>query len=805
MDRRTGPVKGTTASRRPLGKALRAAIVVTAVAVVVNTIVDLGSSGFYAVFGVFILLVLADFGGPTEIRFWAYLATGAAGLALITVGALAATTVPTTLLVTAIVAFALAYAVVLRGYVGTAYLCLLLPYIVAVTTPQPIDTLLTSLAAYTGGTLVAAIAAVTLWPSHPASAIREAVGRSLSAAAELVTDLPPLGPGAKRDREAAATRELAAANHALADAYDGKLARPGDLTGRDRGLVQLVNDMGRLRLALSWLAEKAAEPTRADRDLLRAVGDTLDSCGEAVSGGGALPASVSEGIFEARDRHIEGLPESADRLLSERKGDDLTSMVSAGFYLRITSFIAAMIVRHTKLALGQRDDEPGSGLDSHSSVETISMIESATSPVEMLRSNLGFMSPWFRRALQTSAAVTIAVAIIHAFHLTTGFWVVLGIVAALQLNAIRSRRSAWGAALGTIAGFVVCAILVPLVGSDTAALIALLPLVAFVTVWYPAGALELPLKQAGFTVWFVMLVSLSDHGMSMHIDEVRIVDVGTGLLTSLVITTLMWPRGVATQVRAVLDRSVRTTADFFVAAYGYITSPMTDADGAEVRRAAQGATAARIRAADAFDVAISEGGGAGVSATAWSSVANSVDHVFFAATMVRGLEDYGLAPIPDPDVAEGLCSASRRVTRQFADGIDASLELALAGEGAERAEPALDADPRPPHDGGSHELADLREAVERAVDRCDGRSGELRFRVPPRAFSTSYGKAAVSMLWAQDWLLYFDWMAAHTKPETGDDKEGPGQENENPGQENENPGHENENPGTVVPGLTDAI
>lgn len=29
----------------------------------------------------------------------------------------------------------------------------------------------------------------------------------------------------------------------------------------------------------------------------------------------------------------------------------------------------------------------------------------------------------------------------------------------------------------------------------------------------------------------------------------------------------------------------------------------------------------------------------------------------------------------------------------------------------------------------------------------------------------SYGNLAVSMLWAQDWLLYFRWMAAKTASE----------------------------------------
>ena len=106
------------ASKRPVRKAIRAAIVVTVVATVMNTVINLGSSGFYATFGVFILLVLSDFGGPRRSRFWAYVVTGVGGLALIVIGALAALSLASTLIVTAAVVFALAYAVVLRGYVA---------------------------------------------------------------------------------------------------------------------------------------------------------------------------------------------------------------------------------------------------------------------------------------------------------------------------------------------------------------------------------------------------------------------------------------------------------------------------------------------------------------------------------------------------------------------------------------------------------------------------------------------------------------------------------------------------------------
>ena len=261
-------------------------------------------------------------------------------------------------------------------------------------------------------------------------------------------------------------------------------------------------------------------------------------------------------LYEARDRHIAGLPESADELLAAGRPGELVQTVNTAFRYRVTSFIAAMLARHAFLALGHRaPDSDGAGTVDPVRAE-MSRIDAVSAPLHLLRANLTFRSPWFRRAVQIALAVTVAVGVIHELHLTTGFWVVLGIVASLQLTAIRSRKSALSVAVGTAAGFAICAALVYLVGHNMLLLICLLPVVAFLTVWVPRGRLAVPVKQAGYTVWFVLLVSLSHHDLTLQVDESRIIDVGTGLVVSLLVTAVLWPRGVASRVREVLDSSV---------------------------------------------------------------------------------------------------------------------------------------------------------------------------------------------------------------------------------------------------------
>ncbi|MGB6244512.1 MULTISPECIES: FUSC family protein [Gordonia] len=728
-----------------MGTATRAAIVVTAVAVLMNTVIDLGSSGFYATFGVFILLVLSDFGGPLTTRFYAYAATGAVGLVLIVVGAVAAMSLAATIAVTVAVVFALSYAVVLRGHVSAAYLSLLLPYIVAVTTPQTMSTLPASLAAYAGGALTAAITAVALWPSRPVSQIRQAAGRAVTAAAR-VLDARRERSGAVDEADADDMQGLIGAYRDLHAVYDGKLKRPGHATAQDRSLVRLVDDVGRLRYALDRDGGEHEPMTTADAHLLQATTAALDACGTAISANEPLAGSVVDELYDARERHMDALPRTADRLMAEGRTGDLVSAAHAGFHVRILSSLAAMVVRHTSSVL------PGHGSAAHRRgtadplADEIERIDSASAPLDLLRANATIDSPWFRRALQLAVAATIAVTVIYALHLSTGFWVILGVVSALQLSAIHSRRSALQVAVGTVSGFLVCAILVRFVGSDTALLISLLPVVAFVTVWYPSGRFEVPLKQAGFTVWFVMLVSLSQHGMSMRIDDVRIVDVGVGLATSLLITTFLWPRGVAARVQQVLESSVRSTAHYVAAAYTYVSSAMTADDAAEIDRAARAAAEGRTRAVEAYDVALSQGGDIGRGAGDWATVNNAVDHAFIVGTMVRGLHSYGLAPLPNADVAAELTRSARQSAEAFAAMIAGS-DGSLGG-------------PAP-----TGRRAEHSESIRLAVDSWAGQADAVTFTIAPEVFSMSPGRAGVSLLWAQDWLRYFQWMAAHSSPE----------------------------------------
>ncbi|UQE75044.1 hypothetical protein MYK68_20540 [Gordonia sp. PP30] len=178
--------------------------------------------------------MLSDSQGPLRTRFWAYILTGAAGLALISIGAPVQPYLIAKLVVTLLVVFILAYLTLLRGYVRSAYLSLLLPFIVAVTTEAPLKDLPTGLACYAAGAVVAAITAVVLWPSRETTAIRDAVARVLTASAKMIAGSPPMSPDATPEQVAVLMAEVTAADEALAKVFRGKLARPGNLTAQER-------------------------------------------------------------------------------------------------------------------------------------------------------------------------------------------------------------------------------------------------------------------------------------------------------------------------------------------------------------------------------------------------------------------------------------------------------------------------------------------------------------------------------------------------------------------------------------------
>ena len=180
-------------------KALRVAIVLPFTYLFTMYVLQIPAGATYTVFGTFVLLAFSDFGGPTKDRARAYIITGLVGLVAVAAGTLAALNPWVAVASTFVVGAALTYAGVLRGYVSTATMSVLLPFVIAVTAGPALDQLPQRLLGFAVAIVFATAAALLMWPSHVRSALRQRVAETMDASANVIRAMwpsPNAGPNA---------------------------------------------------------------------------------------------------------------------------------------------------------------------------------------------------------------------------------------------------------------------------------------------------------------------------------------------------------------------------------------------------------------------------------------------------------------------------------------------------------------------------------------------------------------------------------------------------------------------------------
>ena len=143
-------------------RALRVAIVLPLAYLLTEYVLKMPYGSTYTVFGTFVLLSFADFGGPTRDRARAYIVTGLAGLVAIILGTFAALNPIAAVVCTFIVGAGLTYSGLLRGYVATATMAILLPFVIAVTAGPGLDQLPQRLAGFVVAIAVSLAAALLM-------------------------------------------------------------------------------------------------------------------------------------------------------------------------------------------------------------------------------------------------------------------------------------------------------------------------------------------------------------------------------------------------------------------------------------------------------------------------------------------------------------------------------------------------------------------------------------------------------------------------------------------------------------------
>jgi hypothetical protein len=145
-------------------------------------------------------------------------------------------------------------------------------------------------------------------------------------------------------------------------------------------------------------------------------------------------------------------------------------------------------------------------------------------------------SSWIGNAAATGAAMAFAVILTRLLKLDHAFWVFLGVLPVVCARGSSPTRTFWEQQVGTLAGCLIGAILVEIIGTREAWYWAILPLTVFASA-YASSAIGFMAGQAAFTVFAVVLFCI----LLPHQGEVgilRVGDIAIGGAMSLVAVSL---------------------------------------------------------------------------------------------------------------------------------------------------------------------------------------------------------------------------------------------------------------------------
>ncbi|MFJ5777019.1 FUSC family protein [Streptomyces sp. NPDC093094] len=333
--------------------------------------------------------------------------------------------------------------------------------------------------------------------------------------------------------------------------------RPAGPGVRDRALAHTGLAV---RTLLNRLAQLPAPPRRPEREVaavLRAVADLATATAECLREG---PSPVGP----------YGKLSSARAALSA-----LSAGTSAAGPAHAPGFSPAVLRGHAAvleiadaaLATGAAADRAVRGR--HAEVEVVpERFWYATVPAPVLlwhrlRGHAGRRSVFFQNAVRIALALTAARLVAGLDTLPHGFWAMLATLSLTRTTLEATRHTIRLALTGTLAGALLTAGTLTLVGTDTDVYAVLLPL------WMLFAFTVGPVRGVGwaqglFTV-LVALVFAQLAPSTWQLAEVRMLDVLIGSTIGAVFGLLAWPRGAHDEMRRAAAELLRTAAEVVVA------------------------------------------------------------------------------------------------------------------------------------------------------------------------------------------------------------------------------------------------
>ena len=604
-----------------LRRATRAAIIMPAMFALGDKVIGNPQLATFAAFGSFAMLLLVDFGGPVAERFQAQAALVVTGGVFVCLATLASQTVWLAAVAMAVVGFGVIFAGVVSSVLAGATTALLLAFILPVSLAAPASAVPDRLAGWAMAGGVALVATTLLWPAPARDRLRGPAAAACRAlAARLRAGIAYMLSG--MDEQFALDRDHAAAQadqavEALRSAFLATPYRPTGLSTPARTTVRLVDELSWLnsiviqpglhreggRRAALRVKEAAAAVLDRAADLLESRGGSSDELDAALTELAAAHAKMQEGV--TADLPARSLRPASDPAAGGGPASEFITSLDPAFRAQELSYAVSLIARNVELtAAAERRSwrERWLGRQPEGVPGTLSAAR------ERITSYLEPHSVWLHNSLRGAAGLGLAVLAARLTGVQHAFWVVLGALSVLRSNALNTGQDAVRAMLGTVAGFIVGAALLVVIGSNTMLLWFLLPLAVFLAGVAPA-VISFAGGQAAFTLTLVILFNIIQP-TGWRVGLVRIEDIAIGVGVSLVVGVLFWPRGAAPALRQALAEAYADGAGYLASTVRFGMSrgdPGAPALPAVVGDATRAAAASR-RLDDAFRTYLAERG-----------------------------------------------------------------------------------------------------------------------------------------------------------------------------------------------------
>jgi uncharacterized membrane protein YccC len=516
--------------------------------------------------------------------------------------------------------------------------------------------------------------------------------------------------------------------------YAGQLRRPGSAYRRERFLVRLIEESRRLRIALRMAYRRLPlVPAPGDADLIGVTTGAMDEAAAAARDSRADIAPFAR-LDAARAEHREAVVRSlADRLAA---GDAETTQeyATSAFRPRVISLLSETMVRDAGL-MYSKQAVPHLTLKGRRLPTVVQQVN----PGARLRAELSLRAPWMRNALRVGIAVAVALAVVEWTGVERGYWVVLGTLSVLRMDLRGTGKSSWQVIQGQLIGFACGFVLLTLYLEVPWLAWAMLPIVAGAQ-GYMANNVAVIWQQVGFTVLLVTLVSLS--APSRDLALLRLEDVALGMAIAIVVSLLVFPRGLVPHVRSALLNATSATADYLVAAVNLVAARASGQtslhvpDDAAMRKAAE-------RAAETIDLALAQGMPQSAQTLLWQRLLGMIEYVTYIAEVVAIVATIYPPEVRTDEVAERLRQAAADLRPRLNDNAEHLLDVGAAAD---------DLDDLPDYS----QTGEFSAPIDNALAAVDAVVADWA-----RAHRSEMAQPTLELYWLVGWLAEVDLMIAN--------------------------------------------